>query len=169
MKRKLAVSVLFLFFLGVAVFSGYKIVSIVAEYRAGENTYEEVQQYIHIPPTEPTQPTENTKPVEKPTENLTEEPPEETETEPPKPDIVFPEVDFEALWEVNEDVVGWLYIAGTNINYPVVQGDDNKQYLNRLIDGKYNGAGSLFMDYRNASDLSNPNRTNQKPYRREPG
>ncbi len=50
MKRKLAVSVLFLFFLGVAVFSGYKIVSIVAEYRAGENTYEEVQQYIHIPP-----------------------------------------------------------------------------------------------------------------------
>lgn len=156
MKRKLAVAVLSLFFLGVAVFSGYEIVRILAEYRAGENAYDEVQQHIHIPPSEPTQATENTKPIVI-TEELSEEPAEEIETEPPKPNIVFPEVDFDALREVNEDVVGWLYIEGTNINYPVVQGEDNKEYLNKLFDGEYNGAGSIFMDCRNSPDLSESN------------
>ena len=64
------------------------------------------------------------------------------------------EVDFDALLEKNPHVVGWLYCEGTNINYPVVQGADNEQYLRRLLDGTYNRAGTIFLDSRNAADFS---------------
>ena len=147
MKRKPVLTLIFLLFLSVAIFSGYKIVSILAEYRLGENTYSQVQQSVHLPEAEA--------PATKATESAE---PEETEavTEPEEELIHFPEVDFNALLEVNEDVVACIYIEGTEINYPVVQGNDNSRYLTTMIDGSYNGAGSIFMDYRNQPDLSDP-------------
>jgi sortase B len=48
----------------------------------------------------------------------------------------------------NEDVVGWLYSADTPINYPILRGGSNDEYLHTLLNGKYNKAGSLFADYR---------------------
>ncbi len=57
-------------------------------------------------------------------------------------------VDFDALQKVDPNVIGWLYMKDSHINYPVVQGSDNSTYLHRLIDGKYNAAGTLFVDYR---------------------
>ncbi len=66
-------------------------------------------------------------------------------------------VDFTALKQENEDIVGWLYSENTQINYPVVQSEDNNYYLRRLINGEYNIAGSLFMDYRNNSNLEDNN------------
>lgn len=62
-------------------------------------------------------------------------------------------VDFNALKEENKDVVGWIYSKDTPINYPVLQSDNNDYYLRRLITGEYNTAGSLFMDYKNKSNL----------------
>ena len=38
---------------------------------------------------------------------------------------------FASLWEMNEDIVGWLSIDGTQVNYPVVQSDDNDYYLHK--------------------------------------
>lgn len=66
-------------------------------------------------------------------------------------------VDFDALWETNQDVVGWLYCEDTPINLPLVQAEDNSYYLHRLLDGTWNSAGTLFMDYRNAGDFSDKN------------
>lgn len=66
-------------------------------------------------------------------------------------------VDFEALLETNEDVVGWLYCEDTPINLPLVQAEDNDYYLHRLMDGTYNSAGTLFVDCRNAGDFSDKN------------
>ena len=63
-------------------------------------------------------------------------------------------VDFEVLQAENADIVGWLYCPDTEINYPVVQSRDNDYYLRRLLDGTWNVAGTLFMDYRNADDYS---------------
>ena len=67
------------------------------------------------------------------------------------------DVDFPALNAMNANVVGWLYCAGTPINYPVVQSDDNSYYLNRLYDGQKNSSGAIFMDAMNATDLSDAN------------
>lgn len=67
------------------------------------------------------------------------------------------QVDFAALQARNPDIIGWLYAERTLINYPVLQGDDNDQYLRRLPDGNYNIAGSLFLDSRNRDDFSDGN------------
>ena len=56
------------------------------------------------------------------------------------------EIDFEALRKVNPDIVGWLYYADTHINYPVVMGRDNDQYLRLAFDGTWSINGSLFVD-----------------------
>lgn len=66
-------------------------------------------------------------------------------------------VDFAALQQQNPDVIGWLYSPDTPIDLPVVQGENNSHYLYRLLDGSTNANGSLFADYRNASDFSDRN------------
>ena len=58
-------------------------------------------------------------------------------------------VDFEELKIINQDVKGWIQVNGTNINYPFVQAKDNKYYLTHSFDKSYNGAGWVFLDYRN--------------------
>ena len=62
-----------------------------------------------------------------------------------------------ALRAVNPDVVAWLQVDDTQINYPVVQGEDNNRYVNTDAAGDYSLSGSIFLDYRNASDFSSPN------------
>lgn len=57
-----------------------------------------------------------------------------------------PAVDFDALAQVNPDIVGWVYVPGTVINYPVVQTKDNTKYLRVMFDGTNNGNGAIFMD-----------------------
>lgn len=58
-----------------------------------------------------------------------------------------PIIDFNALAQTNPEVVGWIYVPGTNINYPVVQATDNSKYLNTLFDGTSNASGAIFLDY----------------------
>lgn len=82
-----------------------------------------------------------------------------SEPTPEEPSALEPApitVDFEALLSQNPDVIGWLYCPDTPLNYPVVQSDDNSYYLRRLLDGQWNSAGTLFLDYRNAAALSDP-------------
>ncbi len=66
-------------------------------------------------------------------------------------------VDFEVLRGQNKDIIAWVYCPGTQINYPVVQSEDNDYYLRRLLDGTRNTAGTIFADYRNAPNFSNFN------------
>lgn len=56
------------------------------------------------------------------------------------------DIDFDALREVNPDIVGWIYYEGTNINYPIVQGKDNDYYLHITFEGTWAIGGTLFVD-----------------------
>ena len=61
------------------------------------------------------------------------------------------------VWDMSalsEDVVAWLTVDDTNIDYPVMQGIDNSEYLNKSPFGTFSLAGSIFLDARNAPDFS---------------
>ncbi|MQN01929.1 MAG: class B sortase [bacterium LCO1.1] len=62
--------------------------------------------------------------------------------------------DYREMKAQNKNLIGWLRIDGTDINYPVMQSKDNSYYLTHSFDGKNSTAGALFMDYR--SDAVNP-------------
>ncbi len=66
-------------------------------------------------------------------------------------------VDFTELKKTNSDVVGWIKINGTNINYPFVQTKDNDFYLNHSFTKERNSAGWVFLDYRNNINNLNKN------------
>ena len=59
------------------------------------------------------------------------------------------DVDFNDLKNINPSTIGWIQVNGTNINYPFVQTNDNKYYLNHSFNKSKNSAGWVFMDYRN--------------------
>ena len=61
---------------------------------------------------------------------------------------------FEELQKINPEVIGWLTVYGTSIDYPLVQSDDNQKYVNVNAKGEYALSGSLFLDYRNKADFS---------------
>lgn len=81
------------------------------------------------------------------------EPESEAETEPEKPPYVSP-IDFDALWAINEDVIGWIRIPDTHIDYPILQGEDNEQYLHTDIEGKDSVAGAIYLDVDDEPDFS---------------
>ena len=70
--------------------------------------------------------------------------------------VSLPTVDFDALREINPNIVGWIILEGTQINYPVVHGDDNYYYLHRLFDGTWNPSGSIFVDAYNQRGFREP-------------
>ena len=65
--------------------------------------------------------------------------------------------DFSKLIGVNPDTVGWLFIPGTKINYPIVQTTDNDKYLHTGFNGEDNVAGSIFLDYESEPDMTGRN------------
>ena len=50
------------------------------------------------------------------------------------------------LNKTNNDIVGWIEIPNTTINYPVLKGKDNSFYLNHDYEKKFNNLGSIFLD-----------------------
>ena len=59
------------------------------------------------------------------------------------------ELDLDALRAVNPQVVGWISIPGTAIDYPLVQGEDNRHYLDHSWDGRASAAGAIFLECKN--------------------
>lgn len=58
------------------------------------------------------------------------------------------------LQAINPDVLGWLTIDDTHIDYPVVIGETDMEYVNKDVYGDFALSGSIFMDSDNARDLS---------------
>ena len=65
---------------------------------------------------------------------------------------------FEELQEKNPDVIGWITIFGTNIDYPILHSEEsNEFYLAHNVLKEPEGSGSIFLDYRNHRDFSDFN------------
>ena len=112
--------------LAVFLFASWNVLDIREEYREANETYEEAaEQFAEVP---------------------------EPDIESAGPDL--PKIDFEGLLEINDDIVGWIYIEGTDVNYPVLKGIDNDQYLFQSYKKKYLTAGSIYIDYRCSADFS---------------
>lgn len=127
------------------LFCGYKVISILAEYKEAEKMYEGLSnKYVSTGNTTPSTP----KPAA---------PEDEPEEDTRDPEVSPIEIDFATLLEDCPDIVGWLYSPDTVINYPVVQAEDNDKYLYSFIDGTYNGSGTLFFDFVCEPDLSSTN------------
>lgn len=72
---------------------------------------------------------------------------ENGEVEPPS---------FEDLLAINPDVCAWLTLDNTGVDYPVLQGVTNLQYINTDVYGKFALSGSIFLDVRCNRDMTNP-------------
>lgn len=69
-------------------------------------------------------------------------------------------VDWNYLQSVNPEVVAWIYIPGTNVNYPVVHTDNNDTYLETNFNGDHDWAtrgGTIFLDAANSGTFSDAN------------
>ena len=66
-------------------------------------------------------------------------------------------INFEELKQKNSDTVAWLKIENTNIEFPIVQANNNSYYLTHNFDKKYNVAGWIFADYKNKLDGTDRN------------
>lgn len=124
--------------LGVSI---WQLSDIFLEYKAGEDEYAELQQYVReeIP--------EDREEAEEPEES--EEPAQEGETEERVQRIALGE-----LQSQNPDTVGWIEIPGTEISYPLMQAEDDAYYLNHTFSGKVNSAGSIFVEALNSADFT---------------
>lgn len=114
--------------IGIAAFSGYNLYLSLKEYKDSDNAYAEIA--------------ENAVEVAPPAPNEEGQPQEESFS----PAI---SINFETLKNTNPDFRGWVYLADSAINYPIVQGMDNSYYLDHLFTGEYNHSGCVFIDYRN--------------------
>lgn len=130
--------------IAVMLFSGYQIYRELAVYEEGDSAYEALETYITPPETSGI----STGPV-----NPDGAAVQELETAADSVSA-FPAVDFDALRQINSDVVGWLYCPDTVINYPVVQTTDDSYYLTHLFDRTTHKSGCLFLEAANEPDFS---------------
>jgi len=116
--------------MSVFLFATYKLATIFFEYQKGTSEYESLESIV-----------------------ISQEVPSITEKE----EVVF-KVDFDKLKEINPDVLGWIRFENPEkISYPVVAGIDNSKYLTTTFEGKYNSAGTLFVDMDNNGDFKDLN------------
>lgn len=61
---------------------------------------------------------------------------------------------LEDLKKKNPDVKAWLQVPETNIDYPVVQGQDDMEYINKNVYGEFELSGAIFLSCLNKDDFS---------------
>ena len=165
--KKRILLLLILLFLAAFLFSGYRVLTYLLDSNsAAEQTDSLIEAAVTLRPAGPPQPSAGTAEEVKPPQeqpaasgsssgSAVEEPvPADPVQKTNQAPIV---VDFAALWKKSEDVVAWLYSPDTPINYHVAQAEDNAYYLDHMINGKVNRAGTLFVDYRNDPAMGDRN------------
>lgn len=134
------ISFLLVIAIGVFLYAAYQLYSIYSEYKKGVDEYNKIEEIAVS---------------RNPNKKIEDEGTEEKD-KPAKPEAPIA-VDFDELKRINPDVVGWIYIEGIEVSYPVVKGRDNDQYLYHTYEGNYNIAGSIFLEYTNKGNFSDCN------------
>lgn len=92
--------------------------------------------------------------IEEPEENDPEESVSESETEDPKGNSpMYRNIDFAGLQQINPEIVGWIYVPGTQIDYPICLGSDNNYYLTHSFRRSQNALGAIFAPAETSDDL----------------
>ncbi|WP_458407240.1 class B sortase [Anaerotignum sp.] len=114
------------------------------EYHKGNEIYESAMEYV-----EETDITAASETKEEKTE-------EKEQQDTPVSNIKrsYANIDFAGMQAINADVIGWIQIMGTQVDYPLLDADDNKYYLNHTYDHRRSSYGSIFIEPRNKPDLS---------------
>ena len=82
--------------------------------------------------------------------------PLERENQQENNEILTRQIDFELLKEKNEDIIAWLYIPDTQVDYPICRGEDDTYYLHHNAQKESNILGALFCSSENDADLTDP-------------
>lgn len=113
--------------------------------------------------TEPTEPAEPAVPPTTETAPETTAPPQQTQWIPAPVEETDPNletlqaIDLSVFQEENPDVIGWILIPDTVINYPLLQGEDNTYYLKHAWDGSKTIFGSIFLEQNNDPGMTDFN------------
>lgn len=120
-----------------------------ADYKASIDEYENISsEYVTRPEDNSTVtytgaaviPDDLSKPAD---ENLAEELP-----------INPPSIDWGGLKAENGDIMGWIEVPAVGIQYPVLQGESNEEYLHQSVNGEWRTAGSIFLDSENSPEMT---------------
>lgn len=130
------------------VIAGFYLYGIYHERAIAVNEYEEIEKAAGV--------------VEVPENMLSDEVSEnktdaDTDMDEYKETFKNLHVNFDALEEINGDVIGWLYIPVLELSYPVLQGEDNDYYLHHTVEGTENSSGAIFMDSYSNPDMKDFN------------
>ena len=74
-----------------------------------------------------------------------------------KPSVENEGKSFKELQGINDEVIAWLTVFGTNIDYPVTQSTNNMKYVNTNAEGAYSLSGAIFLDSSNSKDFTDFN------------
>ena len=113
------------FFLGVMLFSLWHLIPLLLQEHEDNETQKQMEQMVLV------------------------------EDDKDEKKIVTLQPDWDALQSSNPDIIGWIYVPDTEINYPIVQGSDNDFYLDHSSLKASNTIGAIFLDANAASDFSN--------------
>ena len=128
--RKLILDLVIVASIIISILSGYMFYESRKKYEIAKHDYDEIRDIINV------KPEDNDKVV-----------------------VYSPRryIDWDSLKAIDPNVVAWIELPDSSIDYPVVHGSDNKWYLKHLINGKRNGAGTIFIDFNNSDDFSDKN------------
>lgn len=129
--------------LGAVLYSSFTLYSIYNDYKIAEDEYDRLKEIAH---------TDEDTPDDSDTKGLTS--PRDVASD--FSDYQSP-INFDELMTINTDIIGWIVIEDTSIDYPILQADDNSHYLKTTFEGASSSSGAIFMDYRNNSDFSDSN------------
>ena len=110
----------------------FQIYRQLQEYGEGESSYTEIEQYVW---------------VDEAPEDSGDEEQNGSQSGEREPDLRWPAVDFDALSEINPDIVAWIYIEDTEINYPIFLDSRNSPDLSdrhSIIYGHHMKTGTMF-------------------------